>query len=471
MKVSVYYERREDGSYQRPLDTCLSFYWGILGLTTLVLYFLVNMQIFSDLKKYFYFFAIFLLVYTLILMVFLGYQVYFYKSPFKAYDAWTLSEKMKAKIVEARDLTGFRSLKRIRVPWVVITFPDGRIKIEVAKIPGVKETDIDSLQETFDSCLTGKYRNFAITIKMVSDDRLSFIFFAEDVGEDFTWIPQKISDLKQEPYLVKLQQGLTVDLTKSPGGIGIWGSTGVGKSTVAFAIVAQLISNVKEKKGSTIIFLDGKSEYKVLSSFYPSQFFCEDSDEIERVLKAVVEKELPYRQKIQERQAFKSKKIGLSAKEAGLGPLIILADEVGNCITNRKQRKQIGQYLTTILQRGRSLGCFVIWVTQDPSVSGSMAVLEQGAISQLSTKILLGSAKPEVQREVFGTSISKTNLDVPAFRGYYTSLSSKGKPGDIRRYFVPNLYKNNLSQLSTFEKLYLTSGNLSNAKLIERFKE
>ena len=109
----------------------------------------------------------------------------------------------------------------------------------------------------------------------------------------------------------------------------------------------------------------------------------------------------------------------------------------------------IGQYLTTIMQRGRSISCFVIWATQDPAVSSAMSVLPQGAMSQLSTRILLGTAKPEVQREVFSDVATKGN--VPHFRGYYVSNGLTAIP---KKFYVPNLYKNHLSKLDTFEKLY-----------------
>ena len=109
----------------------------------------------------------------------------------------------------------------------------------------------------------------------------------------------------------------------------------------------------------------------------------------------------------------------------------------------------IGQYLTTIMQRGRSISCFVIWATQDPAVSSAMSVLPQGAMSQLSTKILLGTAKPEVQREVFNDIATQGN--VPRFRGYYVSNGLTAIP---KKFYVPNLYQYNLNQLDVFEKLY-----------------
>ena len=100
------------------------------------------------------------------------------------------------------------------------------------------------------------------------------------------------------------------------------------------------------------------------------------------------------------------------------------------------------------MQRGRSISCFVIWITQDPSVSANMSVLGQGAISQLSTRILLGKAKQEVQREVFNAVA--TTGDVSKFRGFYVS----GSMSEPQKFFVPDLNQYKLNQLSTFEHLF-----------------
>lgn len=145
---------------------------------------------------------------------------------------------------------------------------------------------------------------------------------------------------------------------------------------------------------------------------------------------------------------MKEKKLGLRGFDIGLQPLVIVCDEIGNLAGSPKQRKSIGNLLTTIMQRGRSISCFVIWATQDPAVSASMSVLGQGAISQLSTKILLGNAKQEVQREVF--NIVATTGDVPRFRGFYTSDGMT----EPQKFFVPDLYKYDLNQLSAFEHLF-----------------
>lgn len=379
------------------------------------------------------------------LLVWLGYTVYRShqnKSFFKYLSMNRLEDSIAQALVDTASLKRLKDVTYLRAPKVWCTWKDDQIRIEVGKIAGLEENSLDSLCELINSNLTGKYKNFAVSSRLVSDNQLEFIFYAEDVASDETWIPQTVDDLRQKPYILRLQKNLEINLADVPN-LGIWGKTGSGKSTVVFACVAQFLSN-----HTKLIFLDGKSEYSALSTFYPSNLFLTDADEIENALKDVVENELPKRQQELKEATIKAKKIGLRGADIGLQPLVIVADEIGNLAGSPKQRRSIGSLLTTIMQRGRSISCFVIWATQDPSVSGNMSVLPQGAVSQLSTKILLGTAKPEVQREVFNTVAIAG--DVAKFRGFYVSAGMT----EPQKFFVPNLYKYNLNQLSTFEHLF-----------------
>lgn len=379
------------------------------------------------------------------LLVWLGYTVYRShqnKSFFKYLSMNRLEDSIAQALVDTASLKRLKDVTYLRAPKVWCTWKNDQIRIEVGKIAGLEENSLDSLCELINSSLTGKYKNFAVSSRLVSDDQLEFVFYAEDVASDETWIPQTVDDLRQKPYILRLQKNLEINLADVPN-LGIWGKTGSGKSTVVFACVAQFLSN-----HTKLIFLDGKSEYSALSTFYPSNLFLTDADEIENALKDVVENELPKRQRILKEATMKEKKLGLRGIDIGLKPLVVVADEIGNLAGSPKQRKSIGSLLTTIMQRGRSISCFVIWATQDPAVSSNMSILGQGAISQLSTKVLLGTTKQEVQREVFGNTV--INGDVPRFRGFYMS----GSMSEPQKFFVPNLYEYNLNQLGTFEHLF-----------------
>lgn len=443
MKINHFYYRRYDGYYYRPLWSYFSFYVALSGLIALACGLLQRILPFTFLVDAC---RLSLLVFVVTAVVLLGYVVKrsMENGGFLNFLAMSRYEATITRdFVDTQNKNRLKDVPFVRIPWIRCTLTDNRIWIEISKIAGLKEADIDDLRELIDSDLTGKFANFAVSEQLVSDNRLEFEFWAEDVASDLTWTPKSIDDLKQKPYILKLQEGLEINLADRPN-VGVWGAVGSGKSTVVFACVAQLLST-----GSTLIFLDGKNEYSAFNLFYPKQSFLTDADSIEKKLKDIVNRELPRRQKIVEAATKKKRKIGLRGFDIGLAPLVIVADEIGNLAGTTKQRKMIGQYLTTIMQRGRSISCFVIWATQDPAVSSAMSVLPQGAMSQLSTKILLGTAKPEVQREVFGDVATTGN--VPHFRGYYVSNGLTVIP---KKFYVPNLYKNHLSGLDTFEKLY-----------------
>ena len=437
-----FYYKTDSGIYNRSFWSYLSSYVGIFFLCGLVS--LIALKFIPiDFVKFLA--TVFCVGFVISLLVWLGYTVYRSyqsKSFFKYVSMSRLEDSIAQSIVETTSLKRLKDVSYVRAPKVLCTWVDDRIEIEIGKIAGLEEKSLDDLCELINSSLTGKYKNFAVSNKLVSDNKLEFVFYAEDVASDETWIPQTVDDLRQKPYILRLQKNLEINLANTPN-LGIWGSTGSGKSTVVFACVAQFLSN-----HTKLIFLDGKSEYSAFSVFYPSNLFLTSADEIENTLKDVVENELPKRQQKLKEATIKAKKIGLRGADIGLQPLVIVADEIGNLAGSPKQRKSIGSLLTTIMQRGRSISCFVVWATQDPAVSSNMSVLGQGAISQLSTKILLGAAKPEVQREVFGDTV--VNGDVPKLRGFYVSAGMT----EPQKFFVPNLYKYNLNELSTFERLF-----------------
>lgn len=437
-----FYYKSADGVYNRSVWSYLFPYVAIFFVCDSVSLIVLKFVPVGFVRFLVVVFSAGFLISLLIWLVYTIYRSHQNKSFFKYVSMNRLEDSIAQALVDTASLKRLKDVTYLRAPKVLCIWKDDQIRIEVGKIAGLEENSLDSLCELINSSLTGKYKNFAVSSRLVSDDQLEFVFYAEDVASDETWIPQTIDDLRQKPYVLRLQKNLEINLADMPN-VGIWGATGSGKSTVVFACVAQLLSN-----DTKLLFLDGKSEYSALSTFYPSNLFLTDADEIENALKDVVENELPKRQQVLKEATIKRRRIGLRGVDIGLQPLVVVADEIGNLAGSPKQRKSIGSLLTTIMQRGRSISCFVIWATQDPSVSGNMSVLPQGAVSQLSTKILLGTAKQEVQREVFNTVAIAG--DVPKFRGFYVSAGMT----EPQKFFVPNLYRYNLNELSTFEHLF-----------------
>lgn len=312
------------------------------------------------------------------------------------------------------------------------------ITVTVEKLAGMY--DIDKLTEDINSSFRKKLGAYAVTSAMVTSDGLFYRFVLEDVATDKTWRPATTDDIKAEKYIIKLQEGLEVNLSERAH-IAIWGKTGSKKTTVLFGIILQLFS-----MGADVRFIDGKDEFSAFSGFYPREKIVSNPDDVSGQLEDILAI-IKERQKIMADEVQKRGKMGLKASEVGLRPVVLVADEIGSIVAlmDSKQAKKFVADLTAIIQRGRSVGVSVIASTQDPSTD----TLPQKIRQQFSTKILLGSANSEIQRMAFGGVA--TAGDVEDFRGYYTCDGLTNQP---MMYYVCDLYSHGFSDLAVFKKAY-----------------
>lgn len=312
------------------------------------------------------------------------------------------------------------------------------ITVRVEKLAGMY--DVDKLTEDINSSFRKKLGAYAVTSAMITTDGLFYKFLLEDVGTDKTWRPATTDDIKAEKYIIKLQEGLEVNLSERAH-IAVWGKTGSKKTTVLFGIILQLFS-----MGADVRFIDGKDEFSTFSGFYPIEKIVSDPDDVfgqlEDILAIIKE-----RQKIMADEVQKRGKMGLKASEVGLRPVVLVADEIGSIVAlmDSKQSKKFVADLTAIIQRGRSVGVSVIASTQDPSTD----TLPQRIRQQFATKILLGSVNSDIQRMAFGEVA--TAGDVEDFRGFYTCDGLTNQP---MKFFVCDLYSHGFNELGAFEKAY-----------------
>ena len=312
------------------------------------------------------------------------------------------------------------------------------ITVRVEKLAGMY--DVDKLTEDINSSFRKKLGAYAVTSAMITTDGLFYKFLLEDVGTDKTWRPATTDDIRAEKYIIKLQEGLEVNLSERAH-IAVWGKTGSKKTTVLFGIILQLFS-----MGADVRFIDGKDEFSTFSGFYPIEKIVSDPDDVfgqlEDILAIIKE-----RQKIMADEVQKRGKMGLKASEVGLRPVVLVADEIGSIVAlmDSKQSKKFVADLTAIIQRGRSVGVSVIASTQDPSTD----TLPQRIRQQFATKILLGSANSDIQRMAFGEVA--TAGDVEDFRGFYTCDGLTNQP---MKFFVCDLYSHGFNELGAFEKAY-----------------
>ena len=360
------------------------------------------------------------------------------KSLFKYFSSLSLERHIRKAFLNTMTLNVVKDLPRVEVPKIKVTFNNDKILVFVQRLAGMN--DLEKIQANINSAVVGKYRNFAVVESIQADDGTSFSFILEDLGTDKTFIPHTVDDLKQEPYFIKLQENLVLNLSKFPH-IAVWGQTGSGKTTVLMSVIAQCLSNNTE-----LYFVDGKTEFSSFSVFYPKEKIATDNIEVVSLLKHVSET-IMKRQRQMADVVKKRRELGLTGFDIRLKPIVVIADEIGSIVASMtaKQKKELVSNLLQIVQKGRSVSVFLVMASQSPATT----VLPSDIRSQFSTRILLGSATGDVQRMAFDQVA--TSGGVAKFQGYYMTSGLTVQP---QKFFVPNLYKHDLASMQVFEKLY-----------------
>lgn len=434
--MATTYKKNAQNVYKPPLYAQFWTWWAlvlVLAVLSLVVGFVVSIKIVQ------------VVLWSLVVILTIWRSYVLTKSVIKAGTIRQYITQKKAEKAVTKSLLATMSVNRLQdtphisVPSVRVgaSLPS-HITVTVEKLAGMY--DIEKLTEDINSSFRGKLGAYAVTSAMITTDGLFYRFVLEDVATDKTWRPATTDDIKAEKYIIKLQEGLEVNLSERAH-IAIWGKTGSKKTTVLFGIVLQLFS-----MGADVRFIDGKDEFSSFKGFYSAENIVSDIDpvfeQLEDIL-AVIKK----RQKLMADEVRKRQKIGLKASEVGLRPVVLVADEIGSIVAlmDSKQAKKFVADLTAIIQRGRSVGVSVIASTQDPSTD----TLPQRIRQQFATKILLGSANSDIQRMAFGEVA--TAGDVEDFRGFYTCDGLTNQP---MKFYVCDLHSYGFNQLNMFETIY-----------------
>lgn len=347
----------------------------------------------------------------------------------------TLEARVTKTLLETMTVNRLKDSPKIEVPGVVVTDNSpSHYLVEIEKLPGMY--DLDNLKQDLSSSFRGNKAGYAVVSSVATDDGNWFKFVLEDVATDKTWRPLK--PFRCEKYTVILQRGLKLDLTKRPH-IAIWGRTGSGKSTALQGIVHQLFSS-----GADVRFIDGKTEFYSFTTFYPSAKIAINKQAVLAMLQDI-EEEVTVRQEAMAIETMNRKKMGMVASDVDIRPVVLVADEVGSVLAqmDTKEAKEFVSRLMSIIQRGRSVGIYVITATQDPSTD----TLPQKIRAQFGTKILLGSANADTQRMALGEVV--TAGQVEPFRGFYICDGLTNTP---LRFFVPDLRTGDFDNLQAFER-------------------
>lgn len=434
--MAVIYKKNAQNVYKIPLYRLFWFWW-LLAVFLAVLSSILGLVVSIRAVQ----FALWSLVCVLMIVraYLLAKSVLGAKS-IKTYITQKGAERAITKsLLATMSVNQLRDTPYISVPRVTVgaSLPSC-VKVKMEKLPGMYE--VEKLTEDINSSFRDKLGAYAVTSAIVTTDGLFYKFILEDVGSDKTWRPRNFDDIKAEKYVLKLQEGLSINLSERPH-IAVYGRTGSKKSTVLLGWILQLFAMYADVR-----FLDGKDEFSAFKNFYPSEKISSEIDDVFNQLDDILEI-VKKRQKIMSNEVRKRKKIGLKASDVGLRPVVLIADEVGSLVAlmDSKQSKKFIADLTAIIQRGRSVGVSVIISTQDPSVETLPSKIRQ----QFSTKILLGSANADTQRMAFGEVATVGNVE--DFRGFYICDGLTTQP---MKYFVCDLYSHNFNDLEAFEKAY-----------------
>lgn len=434
--MAITYKKNAQNVYKVPLYVQFWTWWAlvlVLAVLSLVLGLVVSIKLVQ------------VVLWSLVAILTIWRAYSLTKSVINAKSIKTYITQKNAERAITKSLLATMSVNQLRdtphiaVPRVRVgaSLPS-HVKVTVEKLAGMY--DIEKLTEDINSSFRGKLGAYAVTSAMITTDGLFYKFVLEDVGTDKTWRPATVDDIKAEKYIIKLQEGLEVNLSERAH-IVVWGRTGSKKTTVLFGIILQLFS-----MGADVRFIDGKDEFSSFKGFYPADKIVSDVDpvfeQLEDILAIIKERQQIMADEVQKRQ-----KIGLKASEIGLQPVVLVADEIGSIVAlmDSKQSKKFVADLTAIIQRGRSVGVFVIASTQDPSTD----TLPQKIRQQFATKVLLGSANSDIQRMAFGEVATAGNVE--DFRGFYTCDGLTNQP---MKFYVCDLYSHGFNELGAFEKAY-----------------
>lgn len=434
--MATTYKKNAQNVYKPPLYAQFWTWWAlvlVLAVLSLVVGLVVSIKIVQ------------VVLWSLVAILTIWRSYALTKSVIKAGTIGTYITEKSAEKAVTKSLLATMAVNRLQdtphisVPSVRVgaSLPS-HITVTVEKLAGMY--DIDKLTEDINSSFRKKLGAYAVTSAMITTDGLFYKFVLEDVETDKTWRPATVDDIKAEKYIIKLQEGLEVNLSERAH-IAIWGKTGSKKTTVLFGIILQLFS-----MGADVRFIDGKDEFSAFSGFYPIEKIVSNPDDVFRQLEDILAI-IKERQKIMADEMQKRGKMGLKASEVGLRPVVLVADEIGSIVAlmDSKQSKKFVADLTAIIQRGRSVGVSVIASTQDPSTD----TLPQRIRQQFATKILLGSANSDIQRMAFGEVA--TAGDVEDFRGFYTCDGLTNQP---MKFYVCDLHSYGFNQLNMFETIY-----------------
>ena len=365
-----------------------------------------------------------------------------YYKRFGVLNGWKLlklREALTRAFLDVQSVNPMLKTSLVGVPWIEILESDGVLEVKIERLPGLDEDE--KLAELISVATRKDWEAFEVVDFWREPGGVYSVFILENVASDKRLdVTSVISSAV--PFKIVLQKGLIVDFEKSPG-LGLFGKSGAGKTTTLLSFLAQFLAG-----GSQVYLVDGKNELQALSNVLQRASGVSD---VLSMLGYVVA-QMKQREDFLGKEGARQQRLGLRASEVGLTPLVVAIDELGALVASAqaKEKAELIALLTQIALKGRSSGVILVVASQFASVD----TIPNAVRSQLSTKILLGSAPAELVRMVFPTA-SPGARSARQFEGFVYIDGQRGR--EPSRYQVPALGKlENVSKWGGFVTYYDT---------------
>lgn len=349
-----------------------------------------------------------------------------YYKRFGVLNGWKLlklREALTRAFLDVQSVNPMLKTSLVGVPWIEILASDGVLEVKIERLPGLDEDE--KLAELISVATRKDWEAFEVVDFWREPGGVYSVFILENVASDKRLdVTSVISSAV--PFKIVLQKGLIVDFEKSPG-LGLFGKSGAGKTTTLLSVLAQFLAG-----GSQVYLVDGKNELQALSNVLQRASGVSD---VLSMLGYVVA-QMEQREDFLGKEGARQGRLGLKASDVGLVPLVVAIDELGALVASAqaKEKAELIALLTQIALKGRSSGVILVVASQFASVD----TIPNAVRSQLSTKILLGSAPAELVRMVFPTA-SPGARSARQFEGFVYIDGQRGR--EPSRYQVPALGK------------------------------
>lgn len=335
---------------------------------------------------------------------------------------WTVAQRIKRSIKHAivvenvLNLTEFSEVPKIKI--------ERKNKFEyILKIQNIsnKHDVIKMSHLALSGSLRGRLERFELSQGHDVNGGNFIEFQVNDVLKNWQFRPSKISDFKNDFGIIKIDNRLSIDITKSSHFV-ISGSTGTGKSTLFLSLLAQMLyfRNGKSKPDLFIVdFKNGELARLAKQSNLPKNHFSDGVNGSE--LLNIFENIDDLMNERQRKQLHK-RSFTVTSEHDGFSPVYVVLEEFGSGIAlqDKKTQEAIKKYIAKIAMQGRSsLVCLVI-LSQQASVQGTG--LTSAVIDQMSNKFLMGQTTPTQRTYIMsGFDLPDKAWAKGSGKGYYYS--------------------------------------------------